>query len=116
MTPVNTSSPTPILDLLAPLPKPRVRNFGPNDDLVPILLVAAALVFRNYQLLIALFGIWMIVLFAVAIHELGHVAAGWRLGFRFQSVAIGPIWVKRDDSGWAVKPRRALLSLSLIHI
>src|SRR5277367_6711634 len=109
MTTVSSSA-TPILDLFAPLPKPQVRNFGATDHLIPILLVAIVLAFRNYQLLIAMFGFWVIILFTVAIHELGHVVAGYSVGFRFQSVAIGPIWFKHDVSGWSARVRRGLLS------
>src|ERR1700722_823512 len=110
MTKVSTSGATPILDLRAPLPKPQAPNFRPADNLVPILVVVAVLASRHYQLLIPMFGFWVIMMFAIAIHELGHVAAGFSLGFVFQSVAIGPIVIKHESSRWTVTLRSGLLS------
>ena len=110
MSTVSTSSATPILDLRAPLPKPQASNFGPADNLVPILVVAAVLVSRHYQLLVPLLGFWVVMMFAIAFHELGHVAAGCSLGLVFQSIAIGPIVIKHESSRWTVNLRSGLLS------
>jgi hypothetical protein len=37
--------------------------------------------------------------FAFLTHELGHVVAGWSVGFRFQLMVIGPFKVVRGESG-----------------
>ena len=36
---------------------------------------------------------------AIFVHELGHVLAGWLVGFRFQLLVIGPLRLERGDSG-----------------
>jgi Peptidase family M50 len=110
MITAGNKSATPILDLCAPLPKPQTPGFGPADHFVPILIVAAILATRNYRLLVPAFGFWVIILCGIAIHELGHVVAGCSLGFDFQSVAIGPIWIKHESSKWKITLRRSLLS------
>jgi hypothetical protein len=110
MITAGTKNETPILDLRAPLPKPQAPGFGPADHFVPILIVAAILATRTYRLLVPAFGFWVIILCGIAIHELGHVVAGCSLGFDFQSVAIGPIWIKHESSKWTVALRRGLLS------
>jgi hypothetical protein len=110
MITARTKSATPILDLRAPLPKPQAPGFGPADYFLPILVVAAIVATRNYQLLVPAFAFWVIILCGIAIHELGHVFAGWSLGFDFQSVAVGPFWIKHESSKWTVAPRRGLLS------
>jgi hypothetical protein len=49
------------------------------------------------------FGLVAIVLlgpcFAALTHELGHVVAGWLVGFRFQLLVVGPLKVVRGGSG-----------------
>ena len=110
MTTVITSTATPILDLCAPLPKPKASNFGAADNLVPIILMAAVLASRHYQLLVPMLALWTIILFAIAIHELGHVAAGSSLGLVFQSVAVGPVLIRHESSRWRVTLRSGLLS------
>ncbi len=37
-------------------------------------------------------------LLAVAVHEIGHLLTGWVVGFRFNSIQIGPLFVE-DDYG-----------------
>lgn len=97
------TSDTPILDLLAPLPKPH----GGEGRLRIILLLAvifgAAAVCRDLRLLAVAFSFYLILLLATAIHELGHVAAGCAIGFKFESVRIGPISIRRESDRWKVK-------------
>jgi hypothetical protein len=38
---------------------------------------------------------------ALVAHELGHVLAGWLVGFRFQLLVIGPLRLERAESGRA---------------
>jgi hypothetical protein len=45
---------------------------------------------ESFYTMLALFGIWLSVLFLViAVHEFGHVIAGMIMGFHFQAVFIG---------------------------
>ncbi len=114
MTTSSTSSTTPILDLIAPLPKPQKSKLGRKDYRVPIFAVAAILVSGNYELLFPLLGLllglWLIVLFGIAVHELGHVAAGYSSGFIFQSAAVGPIEISRESARWKINVRHSLLT------
>lgn len=53
---------------------------------------------------IALFGWYLLLLLGlipvvVVIHELGHLAAGALVGFRFQCLQVGPVAVMRDREG-----------------
>lgn len=100
---------TPILDLLVPLPRPRNGNLKPGQYLLPAALITGVVITRNYLLLIPIAGLWAIILLAIGVHELGHIAAGCALGFSFQSVGIGPIWIKRESAQWTLKLRSGLL-------
>lgn len=114
-----TSSATPILDLLAPLPK-QTKNSAVGPYLLPAVVIATVLAGRNYQLLLPLFELWIIGLFAIGIHELGHVMTGFSLGLRFLSIGIGPVLIKHDSAKWAIEARQGFLdgvtSMSLDRI
>ena len=36
--------------------------------------------------------------FVILIHELGHLIAGWAVGFRFSSFSVGPFWLHSEYS------------------
>lgn len=38
----------------------------------------------------------------VAVHELGHLVAGWAVDFRFERICVGPLLVRRLQDGWGV--------------
>ena len=44
----------------------------------------------------------------IAIHELGHLAAGWMVGFRFSRICVGPLLLCRMNDGWGVSLHPAL--------
>jgi hypothetical protein len=44
----------------------------------------------------------------LVVHEFGHLLAGWIVGFRFNSIAIGPFTVRREYGRLKVQVRRAL--------
>jgi len=48
------------------------------------------------------------ILLAVVIHEIGHLLAGWAVGFRFSSVSIGPVSLKRVYGKLKVETRKTL--------
>jgi len=50
--------------------------------------------------------IWFI---KVAIHEVGHVLAGWFAGMRFESVAIGSVWLTREEGKMKICFKRHVL-------
>jgi hypothetical protein len=56
--------------------------------------------------LLALFPV--LVLVDVAVHEVGHLAAGWTVDFRFERVCIGPLLIRRFADGWGVTLHPAL--------
>jgi hypothetical protein len=99
---------TPILDLLAPMPKQGQTSFAPGEFAFPILLAVSALASRDATLIIPLMCLWPISLFVTTVHELGHVLAGLGLGFAFKSVAVGPVVVRREEAGFRVALRKAL--------
>jgi hypothetical protein len=41
-----------------------------------------------------------LLLIDLAVHECGHIAAGWCAGFRFERICIGPLLVRRVEDGW----------------
>ena len=45
---------------------------------------------------------------AISAHELGHLLAGWRVGFEFSSIAIGPISLVVEYGRLKVRFRRSL--------
>lgn len=60
---------------------------------------AANLVFIFYFLSLVL---------AVIVHELGHLLAGWVVGFRFSSITIGPVSLRKEYGSLKIRLRRAL--------
>jgi hypothetical protein len=88
------NSATPILDLLKPLPKPDAERFTGRFAL-PFLTVVAFIVFTgNLSFLIVLFGFLLVNFLVIAVHELGHLIAGWIVGLPFLGVTIGPFVAK----------------------
>jgi hypothetical protein len=74
----------------------------------PFLLVVAAIVMtENLSSLAIPFGFLLINFLAIAIHELGHLIAGWHVGLRLKRVRIDPFRLKIDSGKWKfrVRPR-----------
>lgn len=109
-----TASATPILDRELPLPRPQPWESpqapvpkSPRNTVIGTIFVVLAVVsivfLATSSQWIAhakapLFGILYLVLtflfalfMAIVIHELGHLTAGWCVGFRFLYVRFGPI-------------------------
>jgi hypothetical protein len=118
--PTKPSSPTPILDLLEPLPKPYDERIN-GRFIAPFLAVVACVVMgENYPLLALVFGAVLMAFLTTLVHELGHLCAGWAAGFRFDGITVGPFVLKRLRTGltFRIRPRLAsgLTYMSMIGI
>ena len=49
--------------------------------------------------------------FSTVIHELGHLLAGWALGFRFRSLSIGPFSLRREQGRLRIRHRQEVTAL-----
>lgn len=98
-------SPTPILDLLQPLPEPDAERIT-GRLAAPFLAVVAAIVMtENLSFLIVPFGFLLINFLTIAVHEFGHLVAGWWVGLRFKGVRIDPFRAKIESGKWMFKVR-----------
>lgn len=111
---------TPILDLLRPLPKP--LHPRPRRTLTYSLLAIAiiGLVSNNFGLLTFYASLVFVFALVIATHELGHLAAGWLVGLRFVSVAIGSLSLVREEGRARVRFKRSvfwgLAGMSLVRL
>jgi len=111
--PQETASATPILD--AGVMPPRHRGIR------PLALLAALLVGVVLMESLALAGgLWhenwpaiflLLFLLAVAVHEVGHLLAGWAAGFHFNSIQVGPLPLE-DEYGFV----KAHFSLDVMYL
>lgn len=103
-----SNSATPILDLLKPLPKPDAERFT-GRFVLPFLTVTALVVFTgNLSFLMVLFGFILVNFLTIAVHEFGHLIAGWIVGLPFVGVTIGPFVAKFRKGKWELKLRPRL--------
>lgn len=51
---------------------------------------------------------FLAILLAVTVHELGHLIAGWMVGFRFSSITVGPVSLLLEYGAIKVRVRRRL--------
>jgi hypothetical protein len=106
---------TPILDSgILPPPRPKKRVFGVVIGFgIGILFAVVADKFsrtasrQDLTLLSYFVGIAL----AVTIHEIGHLAAGWWVGFHFSHISVGPFSVRLEYGRLKVQVRRALGAL-----
>jgi hypothetical protein len=85
-----TTSPTPILDLLRPLPKPDQER-ATGRFAFPFLTFTAWIAIAGDPYFIALpLGLLLIVFLTTLVHELGHLIAGWCVELRFKGVRVDP--------------------------
>ncbi len=113
---------TPILDSgVLPPPRPKKRAFGLIVGFCIGILFAviidkfSSLKTQPYLPLLFYFASLGL---AVTIHELGHLTAGWFVGFRFSSISIGPLSVRIEHGRLNVQIRRDLGALGFagVHI
>lgn len=99
------TSPTPILDLIEPLPKPADQIVTGKFAFPFLTFAAIAVVNQNYSLLVILLSFLPALLLAVAIHECGHLIFGWCAGLAFRGVEIGPFCLLRIRRKWFLRVR-----------
>jgi hypothetical protein len=102
------TSSTPILDLLQPLSEPYSGRLNRRFAVPFLALVAAIMLTGNFSFLAVPFGFLVINFLATAIHEFGHLTAGWWVGLRFTGVLIAPFVVERSPRGLKFKVRPML--------
>jgi len=107
---VQPSSDTPILDLLQPLPKPYSEK--PSNSFIYGLAtpLVFALLTGNFPLLFFVLVVTFVFMVAIAIHESGHLIAGWLAGLRFERASVGWFWIVRDKHGFRFRLKRHVLS------
>lgn len=104
-----SATPTPILDLVAPLPRRRPSDLAFGQYLIAAAVLLSTLLSRDYQLFIPITILWAIALLTIAVHEAGHIAGGLAVGFVFQRVGIGPLLIRRASGRWSLRLRHGLL-------
>jgi hypothetical protein len=106
---------TPILDSgVLPPPRPRKRVLGLIVGFGVGLLFAFIIDnFSNARSLpgLALISYFASVVLAVTIHELGHLTAGWMLGFHFSRLSVGPFSIRVEYGRLRFQIRRGLGAL-----
>jgi hypothetical protein len=107
---VNPTSPTPILDLVEPLPKPADEIVTGKFAFPLLTFVVIVVATQNYAFLIVPLGILPALLLVVAVHECGHLVFGWRAGLRFRGLEIGPFSILRIRRKWSVRLRPRIYS------
>lgn len=101
-------SQTPILDLLEPLPVPFPERRSNRSLYFWLTLLAFACVTGNA--FVPFFLLWAVCIWwlKVAVHEFGHLLAGSAVGLRFNSVAIGSIWLVREEHSLKFRWKRQI--------
>ena len=95
--------------MLAPLPKP--LHGKPSNRFLYAFLSAAlfALITSNYPMLFFSACVVFVFFSVVAVHELGHLVAGWLVALRFQSVSVGSLWFIRENRRFRIQFKRQRL-------
>lgn len=99
------TSPTPILDLIEPLPKPADEIITGKFALPFLTFIALVAVTQNYSFLLVPLGISSALVLVVAIHECGHLLFGWCAGLAFRGVEIGPLCLLYIRRKWTLRLR-----------
>ncbi len=110
MTDSEQASTTPILDLVKPLPKPQGDGLTLRNLVLPLLLVALAVLTGHSALLMVALGLLLISFLLTAVHELGHLIAGLSVGLQFEAVEVGPLRIERESGRWKLRTRHHLLT------
>src|SRR5215471_7960384 len=94
------ASATPILDLLKPLPRPRVKDPTLRGAVLVLVLVVFSIFAWHSEILVIFISYLFLSFTLIGIHELGHALAGWSVGLRLQSIGIGPLQLERGVDNW----------------
>jgi hypothetical protein len=112
------NSDTPILDS-GVLP-PRVRNTkwgsvitGFLAGIVPgvLLIVVGRQANNRMDPGLDLLSFFFVLTFAVVVHELAHLLAGWAVGFRFSSIQVGPLSLRIEHGMLKVRFRLEMAAM-----
>jgi len=107
-TPAEQHSPTPILDLVTPLPTPDKEPIN-GRFAAPFLIAVGSIVMTDNLTTLAIpFGFLLVNFLSIAFHEFGHLVAGWCVGLRFKGVRIDPFRIRIDSGKWKFKVRPRL--------
>ena len=112
---------TPILDLLQPLPQADTERVNGRFAFPFLTAVTAVVLTGNLSFFPVLFSFIFVNFLTIAIHEFGHLVAGWCVGLRFKGVRIDPLRIRVDSGRWRFKvcPRLswgfALMSLERVR-
>lgn len=106
MTTSAQSSKTPILDLYQPLPVPIDQSYS-NRSLY-VWLTIALFAFATGDVIVPFFLLWAILIWwlKVAVHEFGHLLAAWLVGLRLESIAVGSVWLVREEGSFRFRWKR----------
>jgi hypothetical protein len=89
-----SSSATPMLDSgVLPPPRPKKRVLGVIIGFIigiAFAVVVGLMGDSHVRGNIALLSYFAILAMVVTVHELGHLAAGWSVGFHFSHISVGP--------------------------
>jgi len=99
------ASPTPILDLLEPLPKPADEIITGKFAFPLLTLIVISAIDKNYSFLTVLLCFLPALFLVLAIHECGHLLFGWLAGLAFRGVDIGPLCLLRIRTNWILRLR-----------
>ncbi len=91
MTTAKQCSATPILDLLQPLPEADIERINGRFAFPFLTVVIVVVLTGNLSFLPVFFGFIFVNFFTIAIHEFGHLIAGWCVGLRSKGVRIDPL-------------------------
>jgi hypothetical protein len=112
------SPPTPILDsgvLPSRIRRKTLRGMvtGFMVGLIPgfLLIAMGGQPSEHLDLGLGLLSFFAVLILAVAVHELAHLLAGWAVGFRFNSIQIGPLSLRIEHGLLKAHLRREMTAL-----
>jgi Zn-dependent protease len=116
MTGISAASTTPILDSGIPAKRKSMSLAAIAFGLVTGVPSAAVLIAasnrasatHNPAADFMLVNYFLALLLAVVAHELGHLAAGWMVGFHFNSITIGPFSLHMEYGRMKLRIRRTM--------
>jgi hypothetical protein len=107
--PSSTNSLTPILD--SGLLPPRIRQTKWGSVIIGFLIGIGLIVVGRQANNRDLLSFFLVLTFAVVVHELAHLLAGWVVGFRFSLVQIGPLSLHIEHGVLRAHFRREMATL-----
>jgi len=100
-----TTEQPPATPILQPLPMPDTERVNGRFATPFLMVVGAIAMTENLSALSIPFGFLLINFLTIAIHEFGHLIAGWCVGLRFKGVRIDPFRIRIDSGQWKFRIR-----------